>query len=377
MRGGVEHSLLRVSACRLRFEAIQQDAPFIREVGGAKLRFERHLKGRCGVCGADLRTWGPTRFTGGDGPCGTTHIDTRDPLEKLKGLAAQVCAHCRQWLTGVEQSVFEAELAKVRREVSEDLAQAVEHERHSRDTAAKINRKQSRPIIGVFRRMTDHGARENWQNSAEGWVEIIGQMEAFEGELNSIEDRLTSARNRRQSQIGIKEQARIARRAAITRAHEESQGRRRAAAPGVWEDLEVAPDRLVIRKKDYRRGNTLDNYIRSSWIPRLLEIFDSRCFICRVESSLTLDHLWWPKNSGGNFAMLERESSILISNVLILCQSCNSAKGERAVQDFFDVTQAEKLLRFQRSLSGEMLADSSLCATASGWYGQTVAPIER
>ncbi len=127
---------------------------------------------------------------------------------------------------------------------------------------------------------------------------------------------------------------------------------------------------LVVRGKDYKRGNPLDNFVRNEWFGSVADIYNNKCFNCDSQNDLTLDHLWMPKNEGGNFSMLHKESRWLISNCLLLCRSCNSSKGERSPERFFSVTQIEHLLRCQEKLSRRMNQNSQLRITALKWYGK-------
>jgi 5-methylcytosine-specific restriction endonuclease McrA len=129
---------------------------------------------------------------------------------------------------------------------------------------------------------------------------------------------------------------------------------------------------LLIRNADYKRGNPLDNFIRSKWNQVIQEFFDGRCFICGASSDLTIDHLWLPKNEGGNFVMCVGESALLMSNLLLLCRSCNAAKGEVPVEQFFSQDQMVEIVDIQRLLSQRMMNDPELRKVAGRWYGNGI-----
>lgn len=136
----------------------------------------------------------------------------------------------------------------------------------------------------------------------------------------------------------------------------------------------LRPDRseLRIRNIDYKRGNQVENFIRANWMTNILEAYKSECFICKNKTGLTLDHLWMPKNEGGNFVMCKTDGGLLISNVLLLCRSCNASKGEKQVDQFFSYDQLNQLLAIQQSLSKLMMADNSLCQIAQRWYATSI-----
>lgn len=95
------------------------------------------------------------------------------------------------------------------------------------------------------------------------------------------------------------------------------------------EAQDVAYDRHLfrIRKKDYKRGNLLDNHFRNIIAPHVLAAFDNKCLVCGVSYDLTLDHFAIPKNEGGNFVLFLKEDNSIEINVVILCRSCNASKG--------------------------------------------------
>lgn len=127
-----------------------------------------------------------------------------------------------------------------------------------------------------------------------------------------------------------------------------------------------------MRKADYKRGNRIDNHIRARWVGRIAAAYNASCFVCGRLDTLTLDHLWMLKNDGGNFAVCVRDAGALVSNVLLLCRSCNAAKGERTPGHFIPMERLDELLAIQKQLSHQMNADANLQRIAGRWYGVAV-----
>ncbi len=179
--------------------------------------------------------------------------------------------------------------------------------------------------------------------------------------LATYAPRIEAARARNQSKRLATQQRRMA----ITESRKE-------AFRKAIESLRPDRSELRIRNKDYKRGNQVENFIRTSRRKNILEAYDSECFICKSQADLTLDHLWMPKNEGGNFAMCKTDGGLLISNVFLLCRSCHSSKGQKQVDQFFSHDQLTRLLTIQQSLSKSMMADDSLCRIAQRWYATSI-----
>lgn len=129
---------------------------------------------------------------------------------------------------------------------------------------------------------------------------------------------------------------------------------------------------FIIREKDYKRGNVLDNYIRNNYKNSILDFFDSRCFICGTSENLTLDHLWLPKNEDGNFIMYHIKSQALINNLLVLCNSCNAAKSDRKFSEFFTLKQLDDLAHKNKILNTYYLEYKPIIEIAQKWYEKSV-----
>ena len=68
---------------------------------------------------------------------------------------------------------------------------------------------------------------------------------------------------------------------------------------------------------------------------------------CGATSGLTLDHYGIPKNEGGNFVLFSEADGVPVLNLVVLCRSCNSAKGEIAHTQFFDAITVERVRSHQ------------------------------
>lgn len=117
---------------------------------------------------------------------------------------------------------------------------------------------------------------------------------------------------------------------------------------------------FLIISTDYRRGNAIDNYFRKRIAGKVLDAFNHCCAICGSSSDLTFDHCGIPKNEGGNFALLSRDGRIVRVNIVVLCRSCNSAKGQIPFEDFFNQNQKESIIAFHEKLLALILDDSQL-----------------
>jgi len=136
--------------------------------------------------------------------------------------------------------------------------------------------------------------------------------------------------------------------------------------------IEQKREDYLIRNKDYKRGNPLENYINKAWKEKVLFFYTNKCVTCQSEDNFTLDHFWLPKNEGGNFVMLHLESRSLVSNVIPLCRSCNSSKCDKPFQNFFTINQLDYINNIQFEVSKQLMMDPQLCEVASRWYGRKI-----
>ena len=132
--------------------------------------------------------------------------------------------------------------------------------------------------------------------------------------------------------------------------------------------LAALHQRFLRRKRDYRRGNALDNYVRKNLLRTICSVFGDVCARCGSTNGLVLDHLWLPKNEGANFVMMYRDTNVLVSNVAPLCHSCNSGKSDRSVESAFTPEQLSSIGESQVQLSLAFLGNADLCEVARKWY---------
>ncbi|MDA7517542.1 hypothetical protein N8597_00040 [Akkermansiaceae bacterium] len=133
-------------------------------------------------------------------------------------------------------------------------------------------------------------------------------------------------------------------------------------------DLDFERSAFRIRNKDYKRGNPLDNHLRNGIADAIISAFGGCCLHCSGTYDLTLDHFAIPKNEGGNFVLYLQDDESIKLNVVVLCRSCNSAKGERAFKSFFTREELTKAMGFQRHLLEWILNDATTMTIIRKWY---------
>jgi len=125
------------------------------------------------------------------------------------------------------------------------------------------------------------------------------------------------------------------------------------------------------RKKDYKRGNPLDNHFRKNIEDQVFAAFENKCLRCGAKRDLTLDHFAIPKNEGGNFVLWFKHDGSIRLNVVVLCRSCNSAKGELSHIDFFAQEEQVKAISYQERLLKFVLASERTMQVIRRWYRAT------
>lgn len=125
---------------------------------------------------------------------------------------------------------------------------------------------------------------------------------------------------------------------------------------------------FLIRNKDYKRGNRLDNLVRRELLDKVLAAFNQRCVLCGSSSLLVLDHYGIPKNEGGNFILYDNVARSYKLNVAVLCQSCNSTKGERPPYELLSRVQVEEVERIHALLLPMLLSIPAVRRTLVKWY---------
>ena len=114
--------------------------------------------------------------------------------------------------------------------------------------------------------------------------------------------------------------------------------------------LKISDNRedYIIRNDDYNRGNPIDNRYRKNYSLTLLKIYDNSCAKCgNRKNGFDLDHFIFPKNSGGNF-MLRNKDGYWVNNAIPLCKTCNRSKGDRSYKKFF--TDEELLMIYEKNV---------------------------
>jgi hypothetical protein len=123
-----------------------------------------------------------------------------------------------------------------------------------------------------------------------------------------------------------------------------------------------------IRNKDYKRGNRLENYIRDFSRPTIVEAFDSSCVLCGQKENLVLDHFAIPKNEGGNFILYDVATTNYVLNVAVLCNSCNSSKGECCPFKKMSFEKNNRVIQIHQKLLVKLCEDVKLRKTLLKWY---------
>jgi hypothetical protein len=127
-------------------------------------------------------------------------------------------------------------------------------------------------------------------------------------------------------------------------------------------------DLFLIREKDYKRGNRLDNFFRNHVPDKIITIFDEGCCFCESKEDLTLDHYAIPKNEGGNFILFDKRNGTLRINLVVLCRSCNAMKGEARYWDFFDEDKIKLLGNYHEKVLSFILSDQEAIKIIKRWY---------
>ncbi len=114
----------------------------------------------------------------------------------------------------------------------------------------------------------------------------------------------------------------------------------------------------------------IDNYCRNVFFEKIKESFNNICLYCGSKSDLTLDHFGIPKNSGGNFILMSKTKKHLKLNVILLCRSCNSMKGEMNYFDFLGKEKLKLVSVCHERLLSFIYNDQGILAITNKWYSQ-------
>jgi len=144
--------------------------------------------------------------------------------------------------------------------------------------------------------------------------------------------------------------------------------RSRTAALAKASDSNFERSLFRIRKKDYKRGNRIDNYLRKDILGEVLKAFDTKCLNCEGTYDLTLDHFAIPKNEGGNFVLWLVDPGCIKLNVIVLCRGCNASKGEIPSSLFFTPEKLALALHNQETLLAYLLTSEPAGRLIRKWY---------
>lgn len=285
--------------------------------------------------------------------------------ESVTGEADVVCRRCHAQLVDVDEAGMLDRVERINDRAAQDVGLRKSHLDLLRKELAAAELRRNSLIARLTARLRRTELLPGLRSRISFALEALEVAQARAAACMTLPDRLRAARVRYRSREIVREQQREAKRQAFL----QSQRDQEVQAEKVLSRLRPHRNTLLIRDADYKRGNVLENFIRQEWATAVHEAFRKRCFLCASATDLTLDHLWMPKNEGGNLAMLVRDGTILVSNVLVLCRSCNSAKGETVVDKFFTSDQLTVLISIQQRLSRRMMTDEKLVKVASKWYG--------
>jgi 5-methylcytosine-specific restriction endonuclease McrA len=96
----------------------------------------------------------------------------------------------------------------------------------------------------------------------------------------------------------------------------------------------------------YFRNSTQDIKFKRSYRNHLFTLSKGRCLNCESQEELELDHAVFPKSMGGEFIM-RHQTGLKQANCILLCKSCNSSKGAKDYQSYFN---NEKILLIHETL---------------------------
>ena len=124
---------------------------------------------------------------------------------------------------------------------------------------------------------------------------------------------------------------------------------------------------FFIQGRDYKRGNSIDNYFRKTLSEIVIAAFEHRCVFCGAPDDLTFDHYGLPKNEGGNFVLILADKASIRLNIVVLCRGCNAMKGERSYLNYFSDAQRDQVTIYQRALLENLLHDQNFLALIKKW----------
>lgn len=129
---------------------------------------------------------------------------------------------------------------------------------------------------------------------------------------------------------------------------------------------------FIIRQRDYKRGNLVDNFFRNEISLKIINAFENKCLKCGSVHDLTLDHFAIPKNEGGNFILFTKDTSSIKLNIVVLCRSCNASKGERNFMSYFEDQELNKAIEYQKKLLKFLLECNKCLQIIQRWYKPSI-----
>jgi 5-methylcytosine-specific restriction endonuclease McrA len=186
----------------------------------------------------------------------------------------------------------------------------------------------------------------------------------LEEEHSRLESRMENAKKVRKRYLD----AQIARNAAEARHQLKLKDHEKLCAASIADlDNQFERTRFLIQRKDYRRGNLIDNYCRNTLSDRVLKAFENSCVFCGGHSDLTFDHYAITKNEGGNFVLISSDKSSIRPNIVVLCRGCNAAKAERPYMLYFNPVMRERIATHQKVFLETLLPDEDFLTLVKKW----------
>lgn len=85
--------------------------------------------------------------------------------------------------------------------------------------------------------------------------------------------------------------------------------------------------------EDFRPNHMHDRKVKRKYADLITNHYENKCACCGYKKKLTLDHYFIPRSQGGSLIM-KHSSGLYHSNVVLLCEKCNSDKGSMKPEVF-------------------------------------------
>jgi hypothetical protein len=214
-----------------------------------------------------------------------------------------------------------------------------------------------------------------WRKLAGSWVDETlrshwNRRFVLDDELRKLKDETRNLESAIQNNKTAKKrslEAQLARNVAEARKRTETEKHDKFCAASI-ENLRGEFDRkyFFVQPKDYRRGNSIDNYFRKIE-EKVLGAFSHCCVFCNTSHDLTFDHYALSKNEGGNFALITADKVSIRLNIVVLCRGCNAAKSQCDYLTFFNDAQRERAASYQNVLLNILLTDKLFLGLVKKW----------